>query len=316
MSAAIQTVHLTKRFGRLVAVNDVNLSVPAGTIFGFIGPNGAGKTTTLRMLAGLLDPTEGDILLAGESITRNPEAARRLVGYMPDFFGVYEDMKVWEYLDFFARCYRIPPERRRRVVDELLELVDLAHKRDDFVEHLSRGMRQRLCLAHVLVHDPPILLLDEPASGLDPRARVEMRELLRELGKLQKTVVISSHILSELAELCDTVGIIEKGRLVAAGPVSEMTALARGGRVVRVRLLDYEHNAPKARQVLEAYPGVVEFFEDSDEDVVEFVFEGDESQLAGVLRHLVNAGVPVVSFNSERVDLEDIFLRLTQGEVQ
>lgn len=316
MSVAIRTVHLTKRFGRLVAVDDVNLSVPTGSIFGFIGPNGAGKTTTLRMLAGLLEPTEGEIELAGESITRNPDAARRLVGYMPDFFGVYEDMKVWEYLDFFARCYRFSPERRRRVVDELLELVDLGHKRDDFVEHLSRGMRQRLCLAHALIHDPPVLLLDEPASGLDPRARVEMRELLKELGKLKKTIVISSHILSELAEVCDTVGIIEKGRLVAAGPVSEIAALAQGGRVVRVRLLDAEHSRPTALRLLEAYQGVVEVFEDSDENVLELVFDGDDAALAGLLRHLVEHDVPVVSFNSEHTDLEDLFLRLTKGEVQ
>ncbi len=316
MSVAIRTRQLTKRFGKLVAVSDLDLTIPTGSIFGFIGPNGAGKTTTLRMLAGLLDPTEGEIELAGESITSNPDAARWLVGYMPDFFGVYEDMKVWEYLDFFARCYRLSPQRRRRVVNELLELVDLAHKRDDFVEHLSRGMRQRLCLAHVLVHDPPILLLDEPASGLDPRARVEMRELLKELGKLKKTIVISSHILSELAELCDTVGIIEKGRLVAAGTVDEVAALARGGRVVRVRLLDASTTRPAALQLLKPYQGVVEVFEDSEGDVVEFVFDGDDVALAALLRHLVTHNVPVISFSSEHTDLEDLFLRLTKGEVQ
>ncbi|HXV42640.1 MAG TPA: ABC transporter ATP-binding protein, partial [Anaerolineae bacterium] len=210
----IETRQLTKRYGRFTALDNLDLRVEPGTLFGFIGPNGAGKTTTLRMLAGLLEPTSGQISLHGQDISRDVTAARWLVGYMPDFFGVYEDMKVWEYLDFFARCYRLDPAQRNRVVNELLELVDLASRRDAWVESLSRGMRQRLCLAHALVHDPQILLLDEPASGLDPRARIEIRELLKELSNLGKTIIISSHILSELAEMCNQVGIIEHGRLL------------------------------------------------------------------------------------------------------
>ncbi|MCB0212465.1 MAG: ABC transporter ATP-binding protein, partial [Anaerolineae bacterium] len=199
----IKTVQLTKKYGRLTALDALDLQVEKGSLFGFIGPNGAGKTTTLRLLAGLLEPTSGQIWFDGQEISRDPGEARWQVGYMPDFFGVYEDMKVWEYLDFFARCYHLSPDRRRRTVDELLELVDLTHKRNEWVESLSRGMRQRLCLAHALVHDPQILLLDEPASGLDPRARIEMRELLKELSTLGKTILISSHILAELAEMCD-----------------------------------------------------------------------------------------------------------------
>ena len=209
---AIETRSLTRRFGKLTAVDNLDLQVPTGSLFGLIGPNGAGKTTTLRMLAGLLQPTAGEILINGQVANHDWRELQRQIGYMPDFFGVYEDMLVWEYLDFYARCYDVPSVRRRQVTDELLELVDLATKRDAYVHTLSRGMQQRLCLAHALVHDPRVLLLDEPASGLDPRARVEMRELLRELGAMGKTVIVSSHILMELAELCNSVGIIEQAK--------------------------------------------------------------------------------------------------------
>src|SRR5215212_7362512 len=200
---------LLKRYDGTVAVAGVDLSIGEGEIFGLVGPNGAGKTTMLRMLATLLAPTAGDAEIAGESIRRNPQAVRRVLGYMPDAFGVYDDMKVWEYLDFFGRCYGLGPAERRRMIGDLLELVDLAHKRDAYVLSLSRGMQQRLCLAHALVHDPKVLLLDEPASGLDPRARVELRELLRELRSLGKTILISSHILPELEELCTSVAIVD-----------------------------------------------------------------------------------------------------------
>ena len=219
---AIETRGLTRDFGKLTAVEFLNLQITSGALFGLIGPNGAGKTTTLRMLAGLLEPTAGQILIGGQLANGNWREMQRQIGYMPDFFGVYEDMLVWEYLDFFARCYGMAANRRRQVIADLLDLVDLAEKRDDYVQHLSRGMRQRLCLAHALVHDPEVLLLDEPASGLDPRARVEMRELLRELHTMGKTIVLSSHILTELAELCDTVGIIEKGILVASGSLDDI----------------------------------------------------------------------------------------------
>ena len=227
---AIETHNLTRKYGKLTAVEDLNLSISPGSLYGLIGPNGAGKTTTLRMLAGMLEPTSGEIIINGRPINQNLTELRRQIGFMPDFFGVYDDLVVWEYLDFFARCYEIPAKRRSQVIDELLDLVDLSEKRDAFVHTLSRGMRQRLCLAHAMVHDPQVLLLDEPASGLDPRARVEMRELLRELGAMGKTVVLSSHILSELAELCDSIGIIERGRLVTSGRLDEIRYRLQEGR--------------------------------------------------------------------------------------
>ncbi len=229
---AIETHALTRQYGKLTAVQDLNLVVPQGSLYGLIGPNGAGKTTTLRMLAGLLEPTTGEIFINNKPINQNLTELRRQIGFMPDFFGVYDDLVVWEYLDFFSRCYDLPDNRRRQVIDELLELVDLTEKRDAFVHTFSRGMRQRLCLAHAMVHDPQVLLLDEPASGLDPRARVEMRELLRELGAMGKTVVLSSHILSELAELCESIGIIERGKLVASGRLDNIRAQMQEGRKI------------------------------------------------------------------------------------
>lgn len=313
---AIETKNLSKKYGKLNAVNDLNLAIPPGTLYGFIGPNGAGKTTTIRMMAGLLEPSSGEILINGENIARNPQRARWLVGYMPDFFGVYDDMKVWEYIDFFARCYKLPAARRATIVDELLQLVDLTDKKDAFVESLSRGMRQRLCLAHALVHDPQILLLDEPASGLDPRARIEMRELLRELGRMGKTVLISSHILTELAEMCDAVAIIEKGQLLAAGPVDEIARAARADKLLKIQLLSHDtETVDMASHALKAYPGVVDVFESQDGDL-EAAFAGDNEAIGGLLRHLVLANVPIISFGEAQSDLEDIFLRVTKGEVQ
>jgi ABC-2 type transport system ATP-binding protein len=229
---------------------------------------------------------------------------------MPDFFGVYEDMLVWEDLDFFARCYDLSVSRRRQVTDELLELVDLAEKRDAYVQTLSRGMRQRLCLVHALVHDPKVLLLDEPASGLDPRARVEMRELLRELGAMGKTIVVSSHILSELAELCDSVGIIEKGRLVTSGLLDEISRHVRQGRALRLKVLS---DRKEAEALLRDQPGVGEIYEVNDHLEVQFL--GGDEATAALLAALVGRGVKVVSFGEVASDLEDVFLRLTRGEV-
>src|SRR5215217_7480662 len=237
MTAIVEARGLVKRYEGNLAVGGVDLEIEAGEIFGLVGPNGAGKTTMLRMLATLLAPTSGDALIAGESVRRNPQGVRRVLGYMPDAFGVYDDMKVWEYLDFFGRCYGLGPAQRRRMIGDLLELVDLAHKRDAYVQSLSRGMQQRLCLAHALVHDPKVLLLDEPASGLDPRARVELRELLRELRSMGKTIVISSHILPELEELCTSVAIVDHGQVLAHGRVSDIERRLRFGAVLRVRVL-------------------------------------------------------------------------------
>ena len=230
MSAIVHAAGLVKRYDRTLAVAGLDLDVEEGEIFGLVGPNGAGKTTTLRILATLLVPDAGDAEIAGFSLRRNPNDVRRVLGFMPDSFGVYDDMKVWEYLDFFARCYGIPADRRRRMIGDLLDLVDLGPKRDTYVQGLSRGMQQRLCLAHALVHDPRVLLLDEPASGLDPRARVELRELLRELRALGKTILVSSHILPELEELCTSVAIIDRGQVLAQGRVAEIERRLRVGR--------------------------------------------------------------------------------------
>ena len=307
---AIETINLTRKFGKLTAVEDLNLQIPAGSLFGLIGPNGAGKTTTLRMLAGLLEPSEGQIIINGGSTRNGWSQIRPHIGYMPDFFGVYEDMLVWEYLDFYARCYGLPAKRRQQATTELLELVDLADKREAYVQTLSRGMRQRLCLAHALVHDPSILLLDEPASGLDPRARVEMRELLRELGAMGKTIILSSHILAELAELCDTIGIIERSHLVVSGPLDEVRRLARQGHNLRIKSLASHEEVEAA---LKGQPGVGNIYPANGFLEVEFL--GDEQAAAGLLAHLVQAGIRVVSFAEMGSDLEDIFLRLTKGEV-
>jgi ABC-2 type transport system ATP-binding protein len=307
---AIETRGLTRDFGKLTAVEFLNLQITSGALFGLIGPNGAGKTTTLRMLAGLLEPTAGQILIGGQLANGNWREMQRQIGYMPDFFGVYEDMLVWEYLDFFARCYGMDANRRRQVIDDLLDLVDLAEKRDDYVQHLSRGMRQRLCLAHALVHDPEVLLLDEPASGLDPRARVEMRELLRELHTMGKTIVLSSHILTELAELCDTVGIIEKGILVASGSLDEIRQQVVETRTLRLRVLS---DRERAIEILKGQPGVGEIY--PGDGTLEVEFLGGEDAAADLLANLVSAGVRLAAFSEDLSDLEEIFLRLTKGEV-
>jgi ABC-2 type transport system ATP-binding protein len=330
MAAAIETQGLTKRYGRLTAVEGLDLVVEEGAVFGFVGPNGAGKTTTMRILATLLRPTAGKAWVAGQSVLDERREVRRIMGYVPDFFGVYGDMKVWEYLDFFAACYEIPAEMRGRLVDELLELVDLAHRQDDYVDALSRGMKQRLCLARALTHDPQVLILDEPASGLDPRARVEIRELLRELRAMGKTIFVSSHILSEIEEVCTHIGIIEAGHLVAAGTLEEMRQRIQIQRVVRVGLteLDRGETSPssvetigraiaEARAWLEGRPDVVrvELVAGNGEGDLRVAFAGNDEALSRLLRDMVGAGLPVLMFREETGDLEDVFMRLTKGIV-
>lgn len=313
---AIETRHLTRDFGKVTAVKDLNLKINKGSLFGLIGPNGAGKTTTLRMLAGLLAPSQGEILVEGQPSRNISSELRRKIGYMPDFFGVYEDLLVWEYLDFFARCYGIPDKRRKQVVDELLELVDLDEKRTAYVQTLSLGMRQRLCLAHALVHDPQVLLLDEPASGLDPRARVEMRELLRELGSMGKTIVLSSHILTELAELCDSIGIIEKGRLVASGMLDSIRAQLQSERKLRIRILNGEE---EAQNVLTACKEVNDIQRlngtENSSVMLEVNFSGNENHAADLLDDLIAHHVRVSVFEETANELENLFLQLTKGEV-
>ena len=249
----IEVINFTKRYGDFVAVDNLSFSIGKGEIFGFIGPNGAGKSTTIRFLATLLRPTAGEGRVAGFSVTAEPMAVRRVIGFMPDDFGVYDGMKVWEFLDFFAVAYEIPRSYRKKIIGEVLDLLDLTHKRDDYVNGLSKGMKQRLCLAKTLVHDPPVLILDEPASGLDPRARLEMKALLNELKQMGKTILISSHILSELADFCTSIGIIERGKMLAAGNIQEIQARIRSHRVLKVRVARRIHRpgrrAPARRRV-------------------------------------------------------------------
>jgi ABC-2 type transport system ATP-binding protein len=312
MTGIVRTQGLIKRYDRTVAVAGIDLDIAAGEIFGLVGPNGAGKTTTLRMLATLLEPSAGRAEIAGWSVTRNPDEVRRVLGFMPDAFGVYDDMKVWEYLDFFARCYGLQPAARRRMIGDLLELVDLAEKRDAYVQTLSRGMQQRLCLAHALVHDPAVLLLDEPASGLDPRARVELRELLRELRSMGKTIVISSHILPELEELCTSVAIVDHGQVLAQGRVADIEKRLRFGAVLHVRLLTADAGLVAARDRFAADPDVASATILAD-GTIELGFRGDDAAAARLLATTVGSGVPVVSFARAASDLEELFLQVTAG---
>ncbi|OGO53538.1 MAG: hypothetical protein A2Z32_08745 [Chloroflexi bacterium RBG_16_69_14] len=315
MTSIVRTEGLVKRYDGTLAVAGIDLEIERGEIFGLVGPNGAGKTTTLRMLATLLRPDAGTAEIDGWSVTRNPDEARRVLGFMPDAFGVYDDMKVWEYLDFFARCYGLPPAGRRRMIGDLLDLVDLGDKRDAYVQNLSRGMQQRLCLAHALVHDPQVLLLDEPASGLDPRARVELRELLRELRSMGKTIVISSHILPELEELCTSVAIVDRGQVLAHGRVADIERRLRFGAVLRVRLLLDGLDLAAARDRFSTDPDVASATILAD-GTIELGFRGDDAASARLLADSVAAGLPIVSFARAASDLEELFLQVTGQDLE
>jgi len=306
----IETKNLSKNFGDLAAVADLNLTIEDGDIFGFIGPNGAGKTTTMRILVTLLEPTRGKAFINGLDVSKNGKKVRKLVGYMPDFMGVYDDLKVFEYLEFFAAAFGIERKKRKSIVEGVLELTDLQSKRGAAVDSLSRGMQQRLGLARVLIHDPKVLILDEPASGLDPRARIEIRELLRELKRMGKTIMISSHILSELEEICDHIGIIEHGRLVFSGTLEEIRPKLGIQSKVRVKVLN---NQDKAVELLSALPQIREVQALAEYIAVTF---HDGRQTDGIIaRTLVNGGVDIISLQPERFKLDDAFLKLTEGIV-
>jgi ABC-2 type transport system ATP-binding protein len=307
----IEVIHFTKRYGDFVAVDDLTFTIGKGEIFGFIGPNGAGKSTTIRFLATLLRPTSGEGRIAGHSVVNDPMAVRRVIGFMPDDFGVYDGMKVWEFLDFFAVAYEIPRSHRKQIIGQVLELLDLTHKRDDYVNGLSKGMKQRLCLAKTLVHDPPVLILDEPASGLDPRARLEMKALLNELKGMGKTILVSSHILSELADFCTSIGIIERGKLLAADSIQNIQRQLRSHRVLKVRVLDT--TTDRAASILRDDRGVRSI--ESYDHTLTCEFEGQEDDLARLLHRLIGAGVNVHQFSEEQLSLEEVFMMITKGIV-
>ena len=300
---------LRKAYDETVALEELTLSLSPGDVFGFIGPNGAGKTTTLRILATLLEPSGGTARIDGKDVVEDRLAVRRLIGYMPDFFGLYDDLTVREVLDFFAAAYRIPAKRRGQLVDEVLALTDMTWKADALVEGLSRGMTQRLGLAKTLIHDPAVLLLDEPASGLDPRARIEMRELLRELQRMGKTIMLSSHILPELADVCSKVGILHKGRMAAFGTVDELAARAGTASRVRVRV---SGDIAAAKAVLTGLAGVKAVEGESEELVV--VLQRVDVDLPELMLEALKRGVRLMAFQPERPDLEELFLSITGGE--
>jgi len=300
---------LRKRFGHQVALQHVDFAVPQGEIFGFLGPNGAGKTTTIRILATLTAPDGGMATVGGLSVDRDALRVRKLIGYMPDFFGVYDRLSTLEYLEFYADCHDVPPRRRRAVANELLDLIDLRSRAHDQVDTLSRGMKQRLCLARALVHDPQVLLLDEPASGLDPRARVEMRELIRELRRMGKTILISSHIVPEVEELCTWIGVIDRGLMVEVGPKADVLRRASGGRRLRIEIANLDDGTLDAARKLIARRGDV-----IASEVVENGLElsvGEQLVNHRLLRDLVMAGFEVDSVTSVTGNLSDVFMRLT-----
>jgi len=318
MSTAVPVVEtrgLVKRYGDQVAVAGVDLVVGPGEIYGLVGPNGAGKTTMMKILATLLAQTAGEAYVTGIPVDGDPLEVRRRIGYMPDFYGVYDDLRVWEYLDFFARCYGVPANRRPGMIGDLLEIVGLTEKRDSYVEAMSRGMRQRLCLAHTLVHDPALLILDEPASGLDPRARVEMREILRELRLMGKTILVSSHILPELGEMCTGVAIIDHGRVLRSGSIHDIERSLRASALLRIDVLGDEAAVEAARTWLGTDPRIADVLEgttNGDGAVrIEASFDGTTDGQADLLRAMVDAGHRVVGFSQATSDLEEIFLKVT-----
>ena len=301
----------SKKYDQFQAVRQMSLDVRKGEIYGFIGPNGAGKTTTIRFLATLLAPTSGTATINGYDVSRQVRDVRRSIGFMPDSFGVYNGMRVWEFLDFFAVAYGIRREPRRKLIQDVLALVDLHAKRDDFVNALSRGMKQRLCLAKTLVHDPPVLILDEPASGLDPRARVEMKEMLKELRAMGKTIFISSHILSELADCCDSVGIMERGELLASGPIDKILKGGGDHREIAITVLSRPEDAERQLGRGPKVSGV-----EREGDALRFKFTGTDEELALLSHELFQSGCRPLWIQERRPTLEAVFMKVTQGLVQ
>ena len=306
----IEVDNLRKHYEGHWAVRGVSFAVQEGEIFGFIGPNGAGKTTSIRIISTLLEPTAGTVKVGGRSVTGDAEAVRRLIGFMPDNFGVYERITVWEYLDFFAAAYGLERRRRAAAIEGIMELTDLGGLRERLTGELSKGMRQRLCLAKTLVHDPKVLILDEPANGLDPRARIEFRALLKELRSMGKTILISSHILTELSDICTSVAILEKGKVVASGTIDSIKKALQPGLAFRLEVLG---GADAARAVLETLPGVSNA--KTEADAVRFQINAGREEIPELVRALVAKGVAITGLQEEKTDLEGLFMKLTKGEV-
>ena len=309
--AAVQTHGLTRMFGSLAALQDLNLTVNRGDLFGFIGSNGAGKTTTLRILATFLAPTAGTALVLGHDVVKDADAVRHVIGYMPDFFGVYKDMEVTEYLDFFGACYKIPTRKREQTVGDVLELVGLSEKKGALIGALSRGMQQRLGLARVLIHDPALLLLDEPASGLDPRARIELMAILQELQRMGKTIIISSHILRELETLCNRVAIIERGRLIYSGPVQGVRDQMSTGHIVWAKV---SSDQAQAIELLKARPEITAV--EAIDHELKITLAGLDADHSIVADALVRGGARLLELREDEIGLEEVFLRVTRGDTQ
>lgn len=302
---------LTRVYGKFTALDHLSIDIGDGELHGFVGPNGAGKSTTMRILATLLPPTSGTAVMDGVDVRKSPRRMRELVGYMPDFFGVYDRLKSWEYLDFYARCYSFSYQERMRMIDQLLELVRLTDKRDSYVDVLSRGMKQRLCLARALIHDPRLLILDEPASGMDPRARAEMKDILRSLKDMGKTVLISSHILPELSEMCDALTIIDHGHLVFSGTVDALSRKMNGNAPIDIRLLHDQIDAAAA--ILKENPDV-SGIELAESLLLRVTFDGNDAAAAALLRRLLAGDIAVADFHRAPMNLEKVFMEVTQND--
>ncbi len=308
---AVQALGLTRTYGSMVALNALDLTVHQGDLFGFIGSNGAGKTTSLRILATFLAPSAGQALVLGHDVVREADAVRHVIGYMPDFFGVYKDMEVTEYLDFFGACYKIPTAQREKTVNDVLELVGLSEKKGALIGALSRGMQQRLGLARVLIHDPKVLLLDEPASGLDPRARIEMMAILQELQRMGKTIIISSHILSELQTLCNRVAIIERGKLIYAGPVQGVRDQAAAGRVLWVKVSSSSDHAVTLLKARSEVSGV-----EAEDGRLKVTLTSHDIDHSVIAETLIHGGAKLLELREDELGLEEVFLRVTRGDTQ
>jgi ABC-2 type transport system ATP-binding protein len=304
----IEIKGLSKKYGKFTALEPLDLQIEAGCVFGFVGQNGAGKSTTFSILATLLAPTSGTATINGADIIIQPKEVRKQLGYMPDFFGVYDQLKAEEYLDFYGASYGISAAQREKLIPQLLELVNLSHKRKEYVDLLSRGMKQRLCLARSLIHDPAVLILDEPASGLDPRARIEMREILKELKNMGKTILISSHILPELAEMCDVIGILDQGKLVAQGTVSAIQQQLQSEKIISVKTFDIQ----KTIEFLEESPRISKIEVLEDGKVIQFLFKGGDKAQQELLKTAIQKEIPIISFSEMESNLEDVFMEITK----